>query len=168
MFAAGKAKHLVTRKGGEAIFLIHLSTFLLCSFPFLILHRALICFPSCFLLRFFFFLLEKLFLTHTKSSLPVLPLLFSRRAAGRGVLPRFLEVMHMALLHHLVPFHSRHVVRTQSINLTSLSLPLASHLSKRTLPWALVEWMLQTLLYWTSYKKVYGKRLLLIYDLTTL
>lgn len=96
MFAADKAKHLVTCKGGDAIFLIHLSTFLLCSFPFLTLRRALIRFPSCLLL--IFFLLEKLFLTEIQSSLPVLPLLFSRRAAGRGVLPHFLEVMHTALL----------------------------------------------------------------------
>lgn len=92
-----------------------------------------------FAFEIFFFLLEKLFLTHIRSSLPVLPLLFSRRAAGRGVLPHFLEVMHTALLHHLVPLYSRHEMRNQGINLISLSLPLASHLSERTLPWALVE-----------------------------
>lgn len=58
----------------------------------------------------------------------MLPLLFSSKAASRDTLPGFLEVKYTAVLK------SHALSNLEVIHLDPLLLPLASPLSKRTLP----------------------------------
>lgn len=91
VFTADKTKHI---KEVMTAF-----KYIFCTSAFyLILFLALLGALKCFAILFP--ALENFFFStgDVRSSFPVLPLLFSRRAASRGVLPGVLEVKHIAVL----------------------------------------------------------------------